>query len=170
MATRRSSNRRGGDRRRLIWARYRLTATAVVAGTSFNADPLATFEAAYGAQLLGCTIMRVRGIIAAKQTSLVSDGTLVVAMKVADLPGVSTEAPLTSGINDDWFMYEAWASVTNVPTASEPSYQLQKEIDVRARRRLDELGQRIVLSAEVAGAGAAQYRVSAMLSILVALP
>lgn len=166
----RRSSRPTAAKRRLIWARFSSGPTAVVAGTAFNAFPLDTFETAYGAQLLGCTIMRVRGIIAAKQTSLVSDGTLVCAMKVADLPGVTTEAPVTSGVNDDWFMYEAWASVTNVPTASEPSYQLQKEIDVRARRRLDELGQRLVFAAEVRGPGAAQFRINVHLSILVALP
>lgn len=167
MATRRSSSR--PQRRRLVWARYRTTSVAVVAGTAFTAFPLDTFETAYGAQLLGCTIMRVRGCITAKMVAG-TNASFTVAMKVADLPGVNPEAPASSGINDDWFMYETWASVTSTPTALEPSLQLQKEVDVRARRRLDELGQRLVLAAETSSAGAGQYTFTAVLSILVALP
>lgn len=167
MPTRRSSSRPA--RRRLIWARYRSTSLAIVAGTAFNVDPLATFETAYGAQLLGCTVMRVRGSITAKMVAGVN-AQLTWAMKVADLPGVSTEAPASSGVNDDWFMYENWVSVTSTPTALEPSIQLQKEIDVRARRRLDELGQRLVLAGEVTSAGAGQFVTGVNLSILIALP
>lgn len=169
MAIRRSSSRRGTTRRRLIWARYRSTSIAVVAGTAFNVDPLATFETAYGAQLLGCTIMRIRGSITAKMVAGVN-AQLTWACKVADLPGTTAEAPASTGINDDWFMYESWASVTSTPTALEPSVQLQKEIDVRARRRLDELGQRLVLAAETTSAGAGQFTTSAVLSFLIALP
>lgn len=168
---RRSSSRRAPARRRLVWARYQLNSTPVVGGTAFSAFPLDAFETAYGAQILGSTVMRVRGTISAKQTSATSDGRCVVAMKVADLPGVSPESPLTAGINDDWFMYEAFCGVTNVPAAAEPSLQQDRLVDVRSRRKLDELGNRLVLAIEVAGGGAGpQFRVAMVLSILIALP
>lgn len=171
MPIRRSSSRSAPARRKLVWARwFSAPLVSPVVGTAQTFFPLDTFETAYGAQLIGCTVMRIRGTITAKRVNNSANGQLVWAVKVADLPGVNPEAPASTGINDDWFMYETWCGVEGAVAADQPIIIQERRIDVRSRRKLDELGQRLAISVEATGTATSQWATSAALSFLIALP
>lgn len=175
MATRRfSTRRRTAPRRRTVWARERAVAS-FTSGAPFNAlavDLLAGFQARYGADPLGCTLYRVRGIIACTSTS----GTgipLTVAMRVGqdrDASLTDTEQnPDTNGQYLDWLMYEPFIAGT-AAAAGQGTEVEARMIDVKARRKLQELDQTLILNAGSFSATVSTLNVFYNLSMLLALP
>lgn len=166
----RTAVRRPGPRRKLVWARTgpveNQTKTAGVAGTS-RTDLLAQFQTTYGAQLLGCTVMRIRGTWA--YVAAVGDikkpitcGIRVFdeAHNIATLPGPITDP------HADWMYYETL--LANEPQVAGTTYTGRSVFDVRSRRKIEELGQGLAIAFEGNSAVAQDFWWQA--SVLLALP
>lgn len=115
--------------------------------------PLSNFEGDYGAGLIGCTIMRIRGVITA---ALVGDTNLVQGYGAARFVARITDhvdANSTDYVDGtlygsqaqaDWFMFEpfmldAHGEILSGDIAEATAASEIRHVDVRARRRLDEL-------------------------------
>lgn len=192
---RRSSSRLGRRSprramRKVVWARFQqnnLTLnTETLPNGPFNIAtrlfPLAGFEAAYGASLIGCTIQRVRGYVAiqgagtsAIQTRVglkVTDDTVLAAGE-----GSLFDLSAQGGAEDHWMgFYPLWTSgAAATSVLASPGVDggglSMAHVDVRSRRKLTELGQKLVLDVSAGGAVATfDPQFFADLSILVALP
>lgn len=183
--TTRRAVRRGGtrNRRKLIWVRASQTGLAVPGttpgpNTPQVLDALSEFRTTMGltANLPGCTIMRIRGIVIALPGDTTVPSTMRLGAKIDNQaegtggaePG---EGPVTSNL-DDWFMYEPFAyqgaaGDTRANFAGQVP-ALTRMIDVRAKRRLDEVQRTLLI---VAQAGhAPTWTLTFHFSILVALP
>lgn len=176
MAPRRVS-RGTSAKRKLVWARTAEEQFSVAAGQFNGLNLLGAFETAYGANLIGCTIMRVR--LRWAPFSAATTGQPVAAMGVR----VATEADLVSSaptdplgpVNDlhaDWMAWDT--SVVSLlygsggPGTDQPGPAMSRYIDVRSMRKVDELGQALYALFDHVSAAAVVYSVSA--SVLVALP
>lgn len=179
-------------RRKLIWARMPRATTTLTringstGGGIETADLLADFRTLMGvtAGPVGLTVMRIRLFIEwrADQTndsiSIQANG-LYYGIKVMDLLDASTQettevparGPMLSP-HDDWM---AWGQVNTKSALNigAPSYQYAgwSEIDVRSMRKIDELGQTLVLQVQstLPTAGATPSVLSTT-SVLLALP
>lgn len=140
------------------------------------------FEAAYGAQLIGCTIMRVRGLFVT-QTEV--NGHLAISRLTLHVgPQEDLSRPLLPQDNAydpasqelDYMMVEPFVSpifdtqtTVQIPGNAPAT---QRIIDVRARRKLEELNQSLLLRysarSDIAIAGGVLGTYD--LSVLVALP
>lgn len=139
------------NRRKFVWARN-FNSTAIT-GDAVGTDLLSEFETAYGAQLIGCTITRIRGYFFAWGSNTAAEAQDAYRMGIRVTTGFLELNPLdqdNSPWNDDWADWMAWEPFATVPALA--GAQLlgdgvlnARMIDVRAQRRLDELGQRLVL-------------------------
>lgn len=175
---RRRYSRRSGPRRRLVWARigggYQFTT-----GAPFNAaavDLLTSFQARYGADPVGCTLMRIRGLITATHGSA-AGVELVAAARVGndyEASLTTTEQnPLTNGLTNDWFMYEPFVAGTGAGSGSlywAGSDVAARLIDVKARRKLEELDQTLIMNIGSSTATVGTASGIFVLSMLLALP
>lgn len=138
-----------GTSRKFVWARHFLATT--MTGDAQASDLLSQFETDYGAQLIGCTITRIRGYMYAVAQDAetdtlnafragirVSSGFLDISSPVPD------QSPWTDE-NADWMAWEPFATVNAPVTADSSSVLVARMIDVKAQRRLDELGERLLL-------------------------
>lgn len=135
---------------------------------------LDTFESAYGANLIGCTVMRIRGRI---WQPVLPAATLQyrVGIKVSDnrTPPDAAEnlfdAREIGGAHDDWM---GWYVLAGGPASAGISDNMTMvDVDVRSRRKVDELGQRLELyTSGFTGLAAAEGVLALDLSVLVALP
>ena len=163
-------------------------------GGTFNGLPLNNFETLYGANLIGATVMRVRGVISA---TLVGPTTPVNAqayaaircgMRVTDHSDVAfgdyqVGAMFLNQAHADWFMFEPFmldnagtiaASTDEVDTTAASEI---RHVDVKARRKIEELEDTLEFLVGAPPPASAQppentagVRVRWDLSILVALP
>lgn len=145
--------------RKWVWARDTGIAQTIAANGEIFVDLLAPFEAEYGADLLGATVMRIRGSIKGDQSTTWA----------ARIMTQSTFASLVSGVNGprfdvhaDWFWFQPY--FTAVTQGETP----QMEVDNKAARKLDELGQSLLLA--VSNESSAIATVSYNLSVGVKLP
>lgn len=159
--TRRASR----PRRKLIWARTLLRVNLNSEGdggaTGFNEPtrfyPLDDFENAYGANLIGCTVERIRGRLTVVNgaTALARTTAVRVGFRITDK--VETEptgvgslfdpSAQTGGAHDDWF---GWTSLLAVPAASRldngPGLA-SSIVDHKVARKITELGSALELAA-----------------------
>lgn len=179
MATRRFSGRRRGSspRRRTVWARTSF-ASVLTTGAPFNAvavDLLADFQARYGADPLGCTLLRTRGIIATQSNSA-NGVAFTVGVRVGqdrDASLTDTEQnPMTNGQYLDWLLYEPFVagSGAGVTLPWNGSDIVARVIDVKAKRKLEELDQTLILNAGSSAALVTTASLVVNLSMLLALP
>jgi len=195
MATNRrfSSRRASRPRRKLVWARHAdgiVIPTADPAGTQ-NRYLLEDFETRYSADLIGCTIMRIRGVMSA---GLVGDSdteegyaAIRVGVRVTDHADIdqtdySNDAMYDTQAYADWmlfepFMLDALGAIAAEDIAEATAASEVRRIDVRSRRKLGELNETLELLAgrPVTGgqdppANTMAVRLRWDLSILVALP
>lgn len=191
MLRRRSSSRRGFSpraKRKLVWVRNAF-GVVVNPGGQFNSFPLGQFEGSYGAQLIGCTVMRVRGVITCCIAGA-STGQAIAAVRVAlrvtdhaDLnqTDYALGAMYGNQAQADWFMFEPFmldnsgVSIVNEEVDSTTAGEI-RHIDVRARRKIQELDQTLELFVGAPAPGSTQppentapVRVRGDLSYLVAL-
>lgn len=141
---------RSSTRRKLIWARQPAVDGNIPVGGTTQVDLLANFETLYGAQLIGCTVMRIRGkvsvasAVSAPATSaplpsvmgiLVTNGTVI--------PG-TVAGPIASPY-EDWMMYDSayLSHGSELIAPGLPSLALV-EFDVKSMRKIDELQQRLL--------------------------
>lgn len=166
-------------RRRLIWARSFNSGTteaasvdpAFTAPLTFNL--LSTFETNYGANLVGITVMRIRGHYA-----ILGANTDTVAVRAGirvgdgqDFTTVSSDEDLynpatNGGAFSDWMSFEVMGST---PGYVNPDAQYRL-VDVRSMRKIDELGQQLGLQVSGRADAAEDFVFAYDLSILLALP
>jgi len=194
MATRRFSSRRAvRPKRKLIWTR---NADGVVIPTD---DPAGTqnrylldhFEGQYAGDLIGCTIMRIRGVITA---ALVGDSdaqegyaAIRCAARVTDHADINqtdyaNDALYMGQAYADWmlfepFMLDASGAIASGEIAEASAGSEIRRVDVRAKRRLGELGEtlELLVGRPATNSGDPPFNTMAVrvrwdLSILIALP
>lgn len=159
--------------RKFVWARHFLTTTHV--GAAVGSDLLFQFEQDYGAQLIGATITRIRGYMFAASTS--TGGTVNAFRFGARV--LSGQLDLSSTVPDqdpwvdenaDWMLWEPFPSVF-VPGTGSGDQLRARMVDVKSQRRLDELGEKLVMFYSGSpGAPANEFVVGWDLSIGVKLP
>jgi len=156
---RRSPSRVSRPRRKLVWARASNEGAELAAGGAAGSPSavtlLADFETLYQAQLFGATIMRVRGeimVVAGEEPAVdVGDHTACawgLHVIPSNLPATPS-SPLdvdAQGAYSDWFGYGA----THLFVSGDVSFSdtgafngagfARIPVDIRARRKLDELG------------------------------
>lgn len=146
---------------------------------------LSDVETALGSQLVGATILRIRGeLLASHQTvpavntqtfNKITLGFLVGTAAMA--AGTSANWPdpdsmATSGAYADWMGYETFQLIASgggtVPGPGDAYFQ-RKTVDIKAKRRLDEIGDTLLAFAAQTSPSQVS-NLEGALSILVALP
>lgn len=163
-------------RRKLVWARTLVAGS--ISSTTFPApgdvayvNLLGQFETQYGADMLGCTIMRLRGRVGFVVTGVntASIAQLIFGARIATQESSSPPAPLTelpdsagpaTSPHADWMCYAPINSTFNGDDSG--------LIDVKSMRRLDELNQYFLGAFQMGNNSAATF--NATLSTLLALP
>lgn len=152
-------------RRKLVWARW-ASDLAVGNGGIIALAPLSHFETTYSSQLIGCTLMAIRGTITVSLRGptfiggATASGRVRVGMRVTDHADLAPQdyaidAMFNNQAHADWFMFEpfclhnsgtiaAAGDEVDTTTASET-----RQIHVKAMRKFQELDQTLEL---VAGA------------------
>lgn len=160
LKARRSASTRRSSRRKLVWARTIIQDAAVGANSSVFTNLLAAFETEYGADLLGCTVMRVRGFwiptagsandiqVAGIRTF---DESSFATLGADDGPGVA--------LHSDWMYWEG-QSLENTAGG--------RVFDVKAMRKIEELNRSLMWAVSNVTAGGQQF--NATISVLLALP
>lgn len=169
MAYRRNyrSARRSAPRRKFVWARK--SGTAVIAGPGsdpfgYNVDALDDFKALYGADLLGATLVRVRGQILTHLPDMAPEeiGEIVVGMRTytegPDGGVVGEETPHLQPYAD-WLMFQP--SIIAHGTGPTDSFNVyaghRYDVDIKSSRKFEELGDGLLLSASHNISGIAGY-------------
>lgn len=176
---RRSSSRTRvsrGTTRKFVWARH--TFVGEQTGAAVGGDLLSQFETDYGAQLIGATITRIRGYAFAQATDATDNTINQYRMGIRvlsgnlDLSGTVPDQDPWTDENADWMAWMPFASVVAVGGLPIGDSVLNAmRVDVKAQRRLDELGERLVLfQAGNPGAPTITWAVGWDLSIGVKLP
>lgn len=159
------------QRRKLVWARARVTGSfnSGAPFTPFQDDLLAGFEARYGADPVGLTLARVRGIITATHNTTTAGEHITFGIRVgAEGEVPSTEFnPMTNGEYLDWLMYEPLVAVNG--TSAAEAYT-SRRVDVKAKRKLEELDQTLFLYAGSSTPATGLFGITANLSMLLMLP
>lgn len=142
MTTRRSGS---SPCRKLIWARQPAVNLTMLAGATQTVDLLANFETAYGAQLIGCTVMRIRGSVQTRLVTInaanVQQPVIVASIVTAAL--VTPTGPL-SDPHADWMQYDSVYPMHGADAAGFPMIG-NHVFDVKSRRKIDELSQRCLM-------------------------
>lgn len=174
-AHRRSSSRVSrGTRRKFVWAHIRDTSTVPASGVPNRLNLLGDFETALGAQLIGATVVRIRGVMSVVGTAVVGGVPNIVraAAIVEPNPGsaaVAADGPWGGQFND-WMLFEPFmdwgpAVVQTMPVGS-------RVIDVKSSRKIEEINETLFLyvAAPVAPANSAAVQFTYDLSIGIKLP
>jgi len=134
-------------------------------------DLLAEFEINYGAQLIGCTVARVRGKITARPQVATTPANpfLIFGALVMNEEGAGVDVYPISEPHADWMFYEpCFVLNRDVSTAGDFSTsQVHCEVDIKSMRKIEELNQSLLLRAQSPDVG---WDVSVSLSVLVLLP
>lgn len=183
------SSRPRAPRRKLVWARNAM-GVVVNSGGTFSHFPLAQFEGTFGAQLIGCTIMRIRGVASAALVGASVGEAFAAVRLAARITDHADLAPTDYAIGAmfgnqaqaDWFMFEPFMlDNSGVTLANEEvdttSASEIRQIDVRARRKFEELDQTLEILVGAPAPASTQppfntagVRVRWDLSYLIALP
>ena len=180
MASRNSGRTRSvsrAPRRKLVWGRIFNSGQTHTPGlTSTNINPLAFFESSYGANPIGVTIMAVRGNVMWTIDNSATAGERAMfrwGVRVKSDQDTTAGDLFGSGADSDWMVWDGGAlhSVNGAATgtAGEAGFYRQA-VNARSRRRLDELGDTLVLSSQVANASVTPAVFFYDLSFLIALP
>jgi len=156
-------------RRKLIWVRY--FDGAILDPEGVNSDqaliryPLGQFEVDYGAQLLGATVMAVRGPVTATLVEPADEQTTEAfacarfAMRVIDVSDQDNnydfDAIYTDQAHADWFLWEPFllhnggilgaGDPNNLETPEATTGSETRMLNNRSKRKIEELDQTIEL-------------------------
>lgn len=181
---RRVSRGTSRPRRKIVIARYIETLSNQTAGTAIRSVPLADFETEYGAQLMGATIVRVRGVITVRNRGQVTASPLAdfaYGLMVSDVQSQDLVAqhpnPGFQTANNDRFASWMWIESFHIPTpiatvvgdaALNP--WVQRDFDVRSKRVLRQLEDQLILAFWPGTAATNNLDIGIAMSIFVALP
>jgi len=168
---------RAPARRRMIWART-LTSTGVgipIAGAQI--DLLDGFRVSNGgAQPIGSTITRVRiDLTMQVPGAFVPNDALVCGLIIDQATGILTEVPQpVTDRHADWMWWRRLSLVNPHSTSDQDAtgpLATSYEIDVRAQRKMEELGETLWFSAQAAGGSAVdRILLTTAFSVLLKLP
>lgn len=159
----RSNRRRTVPKRRMFWVRYSGLFQYNSEQQAAIGDMLSQFQADYGADLFGFTVTRIRGYYtfwAPNQPDVTTSANLSLGIRIGTenaVPATDAEQAELIPINDE---YADWMYTRNnlllmpgstslTPTPSEQAMGNRVELDLKAQRRLDEMGQSLFLFAGV---------------------
>lgn len=149
---------------------------AFAAPTRF--DLLAPFVTAYGAALIGCTVVRIRGFLQCNETAAGNGSLVRFGFYIGDAndivrgPNANDNAFDSNSVGKDYFGFEPFAA----PSPAAPDNTLlgtdtvARMIDIRAMRKLEEVSQRLILDVSLSSTTANIVTFSGDLSILLMLP
>lgn len=159
------------SRRKFVWARSFLNAQGVSTVSPVKINLLSSFEADYGANLIGATVTRIRGVIATgNNISPAAQGQMTCAARIsndAEPVGAGTGGPYDQP-HLDWMMWEPFVYSllpTNPATGDSPG--LVRVVDVKAQRKLEEINEELTMWLQ---ANQTTFTVSWNLSIGLKLP
>lgn len=182
MSPRSSTRRRSAPRRKLVWARQNgsalvTTAVAPALTAPIRLDVLDQFVAAYGAALIGCTIVRIRGIMSLGATAPTAAQSITAAFYIGDAndvvrgPNANDNFYDTNAAGKDYFGVEPFIAPTAAAQAriagSEPTSRM---IDIRSMRKLEEVSQRLICDFSGAGTVVSSASLDFDFSVLIMLP
>lgn len=126
--------------RKFVWARRLILDAAVPANSAVYSDLLADFQTALGSDAVGVTVTRIRGTWSVTGSRVLIAGARVMTQSTfAGLTGAAF-GPATDQYAD-WMMYQPL--MVNQPALTDFWSQ---DIDVRSSRKLDEIGQGLLLA------------------------
>lgn len=177
-----SFRRRSAPRRKLVWARQSqqaVTVTGAVApalAAPTRLDALDQFVAAYGAALIGCTIVRIRGVLGlvqpvANAQNMTFNAYIGDANDIVRGPNANDNYYDNNAAGKDYFAVEPFFSPGIASDNKVGSTEVQARlIDVRSMRKLEEVSQRLIFDFSAFSAGATTINWTMDLSILLMLP
>lgn len=157
---RRRSYRSAAPKRRLFWVRFSdFTYPGDGGGAVRASNLLESFEEEYGAQLFGFTVTRIRGSLQVWDRGNPAGGTEPLlhwasagirvcddaAIEQADEDGEQASLIPQVDKHADWMWVTNKMVATEESTQYAPTPRLDMDIDVKAQRRIDELGQGLYL-------------------------
>lgn len=165
-----------GTRRKLVWARRPEEQFSVATGEFNGLNLLGDFETAYGANLIGCTIVRMRIRWSAFVADTTGQPVAALGVRVADEATITATAPTDplGPLNDahaDWMAWDTTLTTVLQGATTNPSLVgplASRYLDVKAMRKVDELGDAAWLLVDHSSAEAVVFNLST--SVLVALP
>ena len=163
-----------------MWARSQRggspTAVAFAAeanGVLTGSSALTEFETTYGAQLIGATIMRIKYMAvfwtdppAAGSSNAAASFGFLVQNQLAAIPAAA------SNVDADWMWHETRYFIHGPEDTLDGAAYHHIQVDIKARRRLDELGDSLFhyVKVEPGSTNPTTLRFIADWSVLVALP
>lgn len=122
-------------------------------------DLLTAFETAYGAQLIGCTVVRVRGLITfpgvlAADTVIYRSTLHIGTQQEAARATVAADNAFDAqSATQDYMMFEPFVGPTNTNGLDGHASQ-GRVIDVKSSRKLEELNQSLIYTVSARSLGA----------------
>lgn len=155
MARRRSYGRRGVRRaplRKFVWARTSGGVTTQDdSPNAYGVDLLGPFQEEYGSQLLGATVVRIRGIMFPRFPGIGEiENVGGAAGVIVENDRILTEAPAErefyspfNRVHDDWLAWMPFFQVGAAEGTAATSFNGGSEynVDVKSSRKIEELGQ-----------------------------
>lgn len=170
---RRSRSSGSPRRRKLIWARSSSGSSNVGMAANSNQafDLLSDVQTAIGGDVLASTVMAIRGrwgvssdLAVAAPTSLVTAGVVIYNASVAS-PSL---LPATQDRYIDWMAREYWHVDPTTITPVRGATQMYPNLQVRSRRKIEEVGESVFLCLQNQGGAAISFWY--VLDVLLALP
>ena len=153
----------------MVWARTRVEGLQGTISEFVNADALANFRTDLGADLVGVTVIRVRGhvLFSTDLTTRVFTNGVFGARVFTEATTVTDALGPAKDRHADWFMWQPMAFISD-QTSGGGNLQ-RMDIDVRSSRKIDEIGQSILFGWDKED-GAGLIGASGYLSWLLKLP
>lgn len=175
MPYRRTSRRRGrSPRRKLVWARNFSSLTVTANNQVTNVDMLSGYKALVGASTAGITVMRTRLKLYVTSTVTNNDG-FFVGIKVDDLDQIVASSASALAVSPNGNPMSEWAYnnwFAALPAYGEGSQNQVIQIDLKAKRRMEEVQEAWLLSIQPVGvaAGGLPLAITYHSNTLLALP
>jgi hypothetical protein len=155
-------------RRTSVWARSNLQVSVAATGQQ-NIDLWADLEVA-GSGILGSTVLRTLILLTVENWASPTLDSLIAGCIVEDKGYVGTTQALATNRNLDWYWYQVFTPTTNGATVNAAIVYPPdgRPYDIRAKRRVADLGRTSILA--LSNGSAAAKTVQVAVNQLVALP
>lgn len=154
--------------RKFIWARTFVSIPVVDLATEEHIDALAEVQTAIGADLIGCTVVRTRGEILAVNADATAGTTAVMGMRVFTTSTLGSIAAGSAPVSDEYADWMLWEPFVMTASGNAEYGAHRKTIDVKSARKLEEVGQSVLLSFQ--GSSVSDVQFIGWLSLGVKLP
>lgn len=167
MARRMSSSIRS-SRRKVVWARS-IVNDLTVPTTGVVTNFLASFETDYGANLIGSTVIRIRGLIGASPNVSTGPSQLVLGVRVNSDATVALGNGPFDQPHLDWMGWEPFIFRFGGITGNEMNRDdaVSRQVDIKSQRKLEEINEQLSVWSQ---GNQQAWTVSWNLSILLKLP